>query len=124
MSLALQLAVTYELVVQKDRACTYVMIGELGTDMLCHSTCVNYTLQLQKQFSSLQSDLLPPKKAFGNTTEEFVEKRQQQLELYLQHLVHSLQPHPKELLDFLTYRLIVSVVQQAVCSDTAVTSSW
>lgn len=65
--------------------------------------------QLQNQFPSLQSDLLPPKKAFGNTTEEFVEKRQQQLELYLQHLVHSLQPHPKELLDFLAYKLIVRV---------------
>ncbi|XP_013392557.1 nischarin isoform X2 [Lingula anatina] len=51
----------------------------------------------------IDKTLLPPKKVFGNQNEEFIKKRQADLELYLQVLMHYLPKLPPELAFFLDF---------------------
>jgi hypothetical protein len=71
-------------------------------------------VELLKQHPMLDSTLFPPKKAFGNTSAEFVQKRQISLERYLQYLIQTLSPPPPRLLEFLDYKLydISTVIQK------------
>ncbi|ESO06089.1 hypothetical protein HELRODRAFT_63958 [Helobdella robusta] len=59
--------------------------------------------KLLGQIPSLDRDLLPKKKIFGNNSESFVKKRQHQLEIYLQSLFRSFETLPAVLLKFLEF---------------------
>ena len=59
----------------------------------------------------LDKSLLPPKKLFGNQTEAFIKKRQQELQVYLQTVLHYLAHHPPPALTFfLDFHLYVSIL--------------
>ena len=75
---------------------------------LLYCLVLELIVQLLKQHPMLDSTLFPPKKAFGNTSAEFVQKRQISLERYLQYLIQTLSPPPPRLLEFLDYKLYVS----------------
>lgn len=55
------------------------------------------------RFPSLDWSLLPKKKLFGNQSEQFVMKRQTELEVYLQSLVRTLPIIPPELTKFFDF---------------------
>ena len=56
----------------------------------------------------LDKTLLPPKKLFGNQTEAFIKKRQHELEIYLQTVLHHLTQVPQALAVFLDFPKYVS----------------
>lgn len=72
---------------------------------------------------SLDKNLLPPKKVFGNKSESFVNERQKALEFYLQTIIHqfTLLPEPlSKFLDFQNYvsrTLSVLKVAYMLCQD-------
>ncbi|XP_035207818.1 uncharacterized protein LOC118182556 isoform X2 [Stegodyphus dumicola] len=71
---------------------------------------------------SVEKNLLPPKKVFGNRTESFINNRQKALELYLQTLIYkfSLLPEPlATFLDFPKYeiRAITSSLSETFFSE-------
>ncbi len=65
-------------------------------------------LQLVSQYK-LDKTLLPPKKLFGNQTEAFIKKRQRELEIYLQTVLHHLTQVPQALGTFLDFPKYVSL---------------
>ncbi|KAL8583457.1 hypothetical protein ACOMHN_044815 [Nucella lapillus] len=67
----------------------------------------------------LDKTLLPPKKLFGNQTEVFVKKRQQDLQVYLQTVLHYLAHHPPPALTFfLDFHLYeIHGITQAMAED-------
>ncbi|XP_025106237.1 nischarin-like isoform X3 [Pomacea canaliculata] len=67
----------------------------------------------------LDKSLLPPKKLFGNQTESFIRKRQQDLQVYLQTVLHYLAHHaPPALTFFLDFhRYEIHGITQALAED-------
>lgn len=57
---------------------------------------------------SLDKNLLPPKKVFGNKSESFVNERQKALEFYLQTIIHQFSLLPEPLSNFLDFQNYVS----------------
>ena len=56
------------------------------------------------QTHALPKDILPPKKIFGNQSPSFVNKRREELEMYLKNVLEFLQNvYPIELLEFLDF---------------------
>ena len=53
---------------------------------------------------------LPPKKIIGNSSKSFIQKRQKELEGYLQEVVEKNPNLPKPLLHFLEFDIYVSMV--------------
>ncbi len=70
-------------------------------------------LQLVSQYK-LDKTLLPPKKLFGNQTEAFIKKRQRELEIYLQTVLHHLTQVPQALGTFLDFPKYVSQLDLSV----------
>ena len=56
----------------------------------------------------LDKQLLPPKKLFGNQSENFVRKRQAELEVYLQLLLQVFSDLPSDVTAFLKFHKYVS----------------
>ncbi|XP_070192945.1 nischarin-like [Littorina saxatilis] len=67
----------------------------------------------------LDKSLLPPKKLFGNQTEAFIKKRQNDLQVYLQTVLHYLAHHPPPCLTFfLDFHLYeIHGITQALAED-------
>lgn len=62
--------------------------------------------------------LLPPKKILGKNSKSLVERRQKELELYLQTLLQQFpQATPTPLTNFLHFHLYVSTTYKQVCSS-------
>lgn len=70
--------------------------------------------------------LLPPKKILGKNSKSLVERRQKELELYLQTLLQQFpQATPTPLTNFLHFHLYVSTTYKQVCSSWfRITSVW
>ena len=64
-------------------------------------------LGINKENKSLK---LPPKRVFGNSSKSFIQKRQKDLEVYLQTALEKNPTLPKPLLHFLEFDIYVSVV--------------
>ena len=66
-------------------------------------------LQLVSKYD-IDKKLLPPKKAFGNTLDSFIQKRRGGLERYLQALLRQFEMIPFQLAMFLDFQKYVSVL--------------
>lgn len=62
----------------------------------------------------MDKKLLPPKKAFGNTSESFIQKRRGGLERYLQALLRQFEMIPFQLAMFLDFQKYVSCLHRAI----------
>ena len=56
----------------------------------------------------VEKKILPPKKAFGNMSESFIQKRRSALEKYLQTVLKHFERIPFELATFLEFQKYVS----------------
>ena len=70
-------------------------------------TLLVFLFQLVSEFK-INKTLLPPKKLFGNQSEEFVKRRRKELEIYLQTVIRHFVNVPNQLAVFLDFQKYVS----------------
>lgn len=90
---------------------SYLFWTDRHFPMLGHIRVTNFLFHLVLQMViqyKLDKNLLPPKKLFGNQSESFIKKRQGELEIYLQTVLHHLTGIPPHLSSFLNFHKYVS----------------